>query len=87
MEEDMELGELYYIPDPSIGLEQRVLWAAERYQKKYGQQPTLVMLHPSLLKVGQRQLGRLRLEAKKSVLPNYLWVGVPEDLDAKPLAR
>ena len=83
----MELGELYYIPDPTIELEERVLWAAERYQKKYGEQPTLVMLHPSLLRAGQKRVGKLRLEARKSVLPNYLWIGVPADSEARPLAR
>ena len=82
----MEVGELFYIENPSLNLEQRVLWAAKRYQKKFGQQPTLVMLHPSLLKAGQKRLGRLRLEAKKSVLPNYLWIGVPADR-VKPLAQ
>jgi len=45
------------------------------------------MLHPSLIKAGQKRLGKLRLEAKKSVLPNYLWVGVPADASTKPLAR
>ena len=83
----MEVGELFYIEDPSLNLEERVLWAAERYQKRFGQQPTLCLLHPSLLKAGQKRVGRLRLEAKKSVLPNYLWVGVPADAGAKPLAR
>lgn len=83
----MELGELFYIPDVRLDLEERVLWAAERYQKKYGQPPTLVILHPSLLKAGQKRLGRLRLEAKKSVLPNYLWIGVPADAKIKPLVR
>jgi hypothetical protein len=87
----MEVGELFYIENPSLNLEERVLWAAERYQKKFGQQPTLCMLHPSLLKGGQKRLGRLRLEAKKSVLPNYLWIGVPVGekslpMDAKPFA-
>lgn len=83
----MEVGELFYIPDSHLDLKERVLWAAERYRKKYGQRPTLVMLHPSLLRAGQRRLGLLRLEAKRSVLPNYLWVGVPTDASVKPLAR
>lgn len=83
----MEVGELFYIEDPSLNLEERVLWAADRYQKRFGQQPTLCLIHPSLLKKGQKRFGRLRLEAKKSVLPTYLWMGVPADADAKPLAR
>lgn len=82
----MELGELFYIADTRLNLEERVLWAANRYQKKFGQRPTLVMLHPSLLKAGQRRMGHLRLEAKRSVLPNYLWVGNPAEANTKPVA-
>lgn len=81
----MELGELFLIQDTHMNLEQRVLWAAKRYRQKYGQPPTLCMLHPSLLKGERRRLGRLRLEPKQSVLPNYLWLGVADA--AKPLAR
>lgn len=48
----MDLGELFYIPDNRLGFEERVLWAADRYQKKYGQHPTLCMLHPQPAEVG-----------------------------------
>jgi hypothetical protein len=83
----MELGELFVIEDPDMNLEQRVLWAAKRYQRMYGQKPTLCMLHPSLLEGARARMGTLRLVAKKSVLPNYLWLGAPEDGAARPLAR
>ena len=83
----MELGALFLIEDPRMNLEQRVLWAAERYQRKYGQSPTLCLLHPSLLEGERRRLGLLRLVAKKSVLPNYLWLGAPADNATKPLAH
>lgn len=71
----MDIGELFLIEQPG-DLEDKVLWAAQRYQKKYGQSPTLCLVHPSLLRGGQKRLGRLRLEGKKSVLPNYVWIGV-----------
>ena len=84
----MEFGELFLIEDPRMNLEQRVLWATERYQRMYGQQPTLCLLHPSLLEGGERRrLGTLRLVAKKSVLPNYVWLGAPADGATWPLAR
>jgi len=84
----MEFGELFLIEDPRMNLEQRVLWATERYQRMYGRQPTLCLLHPSLLEGGERRrLGTLRLVAKKSVLPNYVWLGVPADGATWPLAR
>jgi hypothetical protein len=81
----MELGELFLIENPRLSLKQRVLWAAERYQRKYGQRPTLCLVHPSLIE-GERRFGRLKLEAKKSVLPNYLWLGVGDAAD-KPVAH
>jgi hypothetical protein len=81
----MELGELFLIDDPKLNLEQRVLWAAKRYQRKYGAQPTLCILHPSLLQGRPRRVGALRFEPKTSVLPNYLWLGADKGL--RPLAR
>ncbi|MCW5875983.1 MAG: hypothetical protein KIS85_03785 [Anaerolineales bacterium] len=84
----MELGELFLIEDARMGVEERVLWAAKHYRQKYGQAPTLCLLHPSLLP-GARRLGGLRLEARRSILPNYLWLGAPsaDERAAKPLAR
>lgn len=81
----MELGELFLIENPRLNLRQRVQWAAQRYQRMYGQEPTLCLVHPSLMK-GERRFGRLKLEAQKSVLPNYLWLGVG-DAASKPMAH
>lgn len=83
----MEIGELYQIEDKSMNLEQRVLWAAKRYQRQYGQAPTLCLLPPNLLQGGQGRLGNVRLEAKQSLLPDYLWMGEGGDAEDKPLAR
>lgn len=82
----MDIGELFWIEKPNGNLEQKVLWAAQSYQRKYGQSPTLCLVHPSLLNGGGKRLGRLRLEARKSVLPNYLWIGVAAE-EARPLAN
>jgi hypothetical protein len=81
----MEIGELFWIKEPKASLEQKVLWAADSYQRKYGQTPNLCLVHPSLLIGKRNRLGGLRLEAKKSILPNYLWIGVAGD-GVKPIA-
>jgi hypothetical protein len=83
----MEIGELFLIQNLASDLEEKVLWAADNYQKKYGHAPTLCLVHPSLIKGQARRLAGLRVEAKKSVLPNYLWIGVSADAEAKPIAR
>jgi hypothetical protein len=82
----MDTGELFFIENPKLDLEGKVLWAAKSYQQKYGRKPTLCMLHPSLLRGGTRRVGGLHLEAKKSILPNYLWIGIANDATT-PLAR
>jgi hypothetical protein len=82
----MEIGELFLIRNLDSNLEEKVLWAANSYQKKYGHAPTLCLVHPSLIKGLAGRLAGLRVEAKKSVLPNYLWIGIPADAEAKPFA-
>lgn len=77
------MGDLFFIDDSSQ-LEGKILWAAERYRRKYGHAANLVMVHPSLLTGQPQQLGGLRLEPRKTVLPGYVWVGV--DAANAPLA-
>lgn len=83
----MEIGELFLIRNLDSDLEEKVLWAADNYQKKYGHAPTLCLVHPSLINGQVQRLAGLRVEAKNSVLPNYLWIGIPADAEAKPFAR
>ncbi len=42
----MELGELFLIEDTRMSPEARVLWAAKRYRRRYGQDPSLCLVHP-----------------------------------------
>jgi hypothetical protein len=79
----MDTGELFFISDGGKDLVGKVLSAAESYKRKYGQTPNLCLVHPSLLR-GVNQVGSLKLQPKKSVLPSYLWIGVDP---ATPLAR
>ncbi|MGH2582549.1 MAG: hypothetical protein ACRDFQ_06600 [Anaerolineales bacterium] len=82
----MEIAELFLIENLRGDLEAQVAWAADRFQQKYGQRPTLCAIHPSLLQRGRNRVSGIQLEARKSLLPNYLWLGVPGDLDTKPFA-
>lgn len=80
----MDAGELFFIENVGQDFEGQVLWAAESYKRKFGRQPNLVMAHPSLLKGALKQVGSLRLEPRRNMLPSYLWVG---EVEAKPVAR
>lgn len=81
----MDSGELFFIADSKQTLEGKVLWAAQSYKRKYGQEPTLCLLHPSLMQ-GVKNLGALKLQPKKSILPSYLWIGVEAETP-RPIAR
>lgn len=84
----MELGELFLIEDTRMSPEARVLWAAERYRRRYGQDPSLCLVHPSLLPAAGGRIAGLRVEAKPALLPNYLWLGsVAPEGRPKPSAR
>jgi len=80
----MDMGELWFEENPSVDLEFKVLQAARKFQRKYGQAPNLCLVHPSLLGGGQRSLGTLKLEGQKSILPNYLWIGVEGRVETRP---
>lgn len=80
----MDRGDLVFIDDTGKDLEVKIVWAVENYRRKYGRQPNVVMVHPSLLKGERKQVGSLRLEPRRTMLPSYLWVG---EAEATPLAR
>lgn len=83
----MEIAELFLVENLRGDLENQVAWAADRFQKKYGQRPTVCAIHPSLLMGRRNDLRGIQLEGRKGLLPKYLWIGIPSDLDTKPFAR
>ena len=82
----MSIGELYFDDNPALGFEAKVLQAAGVYEKKYGHSPTLCLVNPlDMLGIGS-SIGSLKLVPKKTVLPNYFWIGVEEVEGETPLA-
>lgn len=78
----MGIGELWYDDSPARSLESKVLQAVGNYEKKYGQSPTLCLVNPLDLIGAEEKIGDVRLVPKKSVLPNYFWIGVDEEVEA-----
>ncbi len=78
----MNIGMLWQDNDPKASLEEKVLRAAEYYRSKYGRQPNLCFVHPSL--VGSEPVGgAVEVRASSQVRPNYFWVGVDEKASVK----
>lgn len=72
----MKTGMLWFDNDVKTDLPTKIARAAAYYQKKYGQQPDLCFVHPTML--GQSVLPSAGIEVKttRQVLPNHLWLGI-----------
>lgn len=79
----MEIGMLWFDNDPKADLAEKIAKAAAYYRQKYGKTPDLCFLHPTMLPKNGSEATSLRpplpnveIRSSKSVMPNYLWIGV-----------
>ncbi len=79
----MNVGMLWFDNDARTPLTARVERAADYYRRKYGQMPTVCLVHPSMLteqraEAAEACAGTLVLRASRSILPGHLWIGVED---------
>lgn len=75
----MNIGMLWYDPDPKRLLAEKVQAAADYYRAKYGRQPTECHLHPTLLAAGApTAVGAVRLRPNRTIIKNHFWLGIGE---------
>jgi hypothetical protein len=73
----MHVGMLWYDADRGASLNSRVRRAADHYRSRYGDDPDLCLLHPSMLGSAQDESCEgIRIESNPRVLPDHLWMGV-----------
>jgi hypothetical protein len=79
----MEVGMLWFDNDASLDLATRVDRAAQYYAGKYGNNPNLCFIHPSMIMEdgrndsGEQKItaGQVEVRLTKSVLPHHFWIG------------
>jgi hypothetical protein len=80
-------GLLWLDADPKRDLADKVARAADRYHKKFGHQPDLCFVNPSMLSNGSGprpahrdwlELNGVRLLPADNVLKHHFWIGVEE---------
>ena len=71
----MNIGMLWYDDSP-LDLKVRIEKAAEYYSEKYGHQPNLVVVHPSMLETEELRLNGGLVRRGPSVRPGHFWIGV-----------
>jgi hypothetical protein len=83
----MHIGMLWYDGTPDLTLKSRIEKAADYYRRKYHQEPTLCLLHPSMLESEEQkpraaglppQVGSMTIRPYGPVLPGHLWIGVED---------
>ena len=82
----MEVGMLWFDNDSSLDLKARVDRAAQYYTGKYGNNPNLCFVHPSMIMKDERKdsdeqtftAGQVEVRLTNSVLPHHFWIGTQE---------
>lgn len=72
----MITGMLWFDNDPKTDLGAKIVKAAKYYQIKYGQNPNLCFVHPSMLEKNRQALSGFEIRPSKKILPNHLWLGI-----------
>lgn len=75
----MNIGLLWFDNNPEADLASKVSKAADYYRVKYGEDPDLCFVHPSMLTERQkRRAGTVAIRSNSTVLPNHYWIGVQQ---------
>ncbi len=76
----MHTGLLWFDNDPRTTLSVKIQKAMEYYIRRFGRNPNLCLVHPSMLDVNQIQLelGKLVVRAYRSVSPGHFWIGTED---------
>ena len=88
----MNNGMLWYDNDPKTALTVKIEKAVDYYRHKYGRDPNLCLIHPSMLPADEKveapaqnsgagdnpRIGKITVRPYRPVLPGHLWIGVED---------
>ena len=72
----MNIGMLWFDNDSKADIGAKIQRAAEYYKRKYGRDPNLCFVHPSMVATSDERMNGVELRTSQSVLPNHFWLGV-----------
>lgn len=75
----MEIGMLWYDGDTKRQLSEKISRAVAYYRGKYGAQPNVCYVNPSLLTHPPPTPAGVQLRPARTVLPDHFWLGVSEN--------
>jgi len=72
----MDIGMLWFDNNPKSDLRTKVNHAVAYYRKKYGEEPNLCFVHPSMVSDENIGSSNLTLRTNTSMIPHHFWIGV-----------
>lgn len=72
----MEIGMLWFDNDSKIELSKKVEKAAEYYRNKYGRDPNLCYVHPSMISGEHVMAGKISVSSNHTIIQNHFWIGI-----------
>ncbi|HET9911503.1 MAG TPA: hypothetical protein VFQ13_06400 [Anaerolineales bacterium] len=75
----MHTGMLWF-DNSQTALTVKIQKAVDYYHKKYGRNPDLCLVHPSMLDKNERQLeiNKMTVRPYRPVLPGHIWIGIED---------
>ena len=77
----MHTGMLWF-DNSQTALTVKIQKAVDYYQKKYGRDPDLCLVHPSMMEKNERQLeiNKMTVRPYRPVLPGHIWIGIEDKI-------
>jgi hypothetical protein len=75
----MHTGMLWF-DNSQTALTVKIQKAVDYYHKKYGRNPDLCLVHPSMMENNQKNLeiNKLTVRPYRPVLPGHIWIGIED---------
>lgn len=71
----MNVGMLWLDADTKRTIEEKVERAVGYYLQKYGDAPDLCLVNSSAFAEEEKQVGAVRIQRVRHVLPHHFWIG------------
>ncbi len=75
----MHTGMLWFDNNSTTALTLKIEKALAYFCKKYGREPNLVLVNPSMLNEEKPEIGKITIRPYWPVLPDHLWIGIEDN--------
>ncbi|MDY6868998.1 MAG: hypothetical protein SVT56_14040 [Chloroflexota bacterium] len=74
----MDIGMLWFDNDKKSDMISKVTKAADYYRSKYGEDPNICFVHPSMISEKPQNMKGVAIRSNITVLPHHYWIGVQQ---------